>query len=256
MPCRSVSPVEPPVSRLKTPTARSSPLKAGCSSTTSCGIPLRAGSGISSPGLSPASSCSRIPISKSQDDLIKNVHLRTNNKANNASKTRPNSYRNSINSPRNSKLISRNSVEVLSYNEPAKCVESVCNSSESGQTRKFYGQIASQRDNKTGNGSRIAKQADVALTRKVGSRIPGPKIASSKFSTSSSSSSSSSSYSSSSTVLHASSTSASSSGSDAGSPDSGELMPMIDGTKKPVVLRSVENEPRPSPKDNFLEVRG
>ena len=187
--------------------------------------------------------------------MIKNVHLRPNNKANNASKTRPNSYRNSINSPRNSKLLSRNSVEVLSYNDPQKCVESVCNSSESGQTRKFYGQIASQRDNKTGN-SRIAKQADVALTRKVGSRIPGPstglsKIASCKFSTSSSSSSSSS-YSSSSTVLHASSTSPSSSGSDAGSPDSGELMPMIDGTKKPV-LRSVENEPRPSPKTTFLK---
>merc|ERR1719242_2055700 len=83
--------------------------------------------------------------------------------------------------------------------------------------------------------------------------IDGCKIASSKFSTSStSSSSSSSSYSSSSTVLHASSTSPSSSGSDAGSPDSGELMPMIDGTKKPV-LRSVENEPRPSPKTTFLK---
>merc|ERR1719331_3794245 len=80
---KSVSPVEPPVSRLKTPSARSSPLKAGSSSSSSsCGIPLRASSGISSPGLSPASSCSRIPISKSQDDLIKNVHLRTNNKAN------------------------------------------------------------------------------------------------------------------------------------------------------------------------------
>ena len=150
-------------------------------------------------------------------------------------------------------------MEVLSYNDPQKCVESVCNASESGQTRKFYGQIASQRDNKTGNGgSRIAKQADIALTRKVGSRIPGPstglaKIASSKFSTSSSSSSSSSSYSSSSTVLHASSTSPSTSGSDAGSPDSGELMPMIDGTKKPAVLRSVENEPRPSPKTTFLK---
>ena len=249
--CRSVSPIEPlPPSRLKAPIARI-PLKPN---TQSSGIPLRA-SAISSPtsGLSPASSCSRIPISKSQDDLLKNVHLRSTNKASNASKSRPTSYRNSINSPRNSKLMSRNSVEVLSYNEVQK--GSICSQGESGVPRKFYGQFPSQKDNRTGSGSRIAKNPDVGASRKVASRIPGPSAGlartnNSKFSPSSSSTSSTTSYAASTSPSFSYS---SSSGSDAGSPRSGLVQPMINETKKPVVLRSLENEPRSPSKTTFLK---
>ena len=246
-----MSPVEPPpASRLKAPSLRAGPKTPGT------GIPLRA-SGIASPspthGLSPASSCSRIPISKSQDDLLKNVHLRSSNKPSYASKSRPNSYRNSINSPRNSKLMSRNSVEVLSYNESQKGATSICNQSESAP-RKFYGQYTSEKDSPAGCGGRIARKPELGATRKVVSRIPAPssglpRTTNSKFSPSSSitSSTSSSAYPTSTSASTSPSFScSSSSGSDAGSPRSGDLQPMINETKKTAVLRSVENEPRPT----------
>jgi len=116
---------------------------------------------------SPSASCrnslagigegSRIPISKSQDDLLRNVHLRQTNKQTTASKQRPTSYRNSITSPRNSKLMSRNSVEVLSYNESQKNSASISSRSESS-SGKFYGQYANQKQNKHETTSKFTKK--------------------------------------------------------------------------------------------------
>jgi len=118
---------------------------------------------------SPSSSCrnspagigegSRIPISKSQDDLLRNVQLRQNNKQNTAGKSRPTSYRNSITSPGNSKLMSRNSVEVLSYNESQKNSTSISNTNESG-SRKYYGQFGTQKLSKHETTAKFTKKFD------------------------------------------------------------------------------------------------
>ena len=139
-------------------------------------LPLR----TSIPSLSTSSSCSkesssasgsrssltesRIPISKSQDDLLRNVALRTGAERLQRDKRpvssgkllRPTSYRNQ--SPRQSKLMSRNSVEVLAYTENQKNEK---NSALSETGRKYYSQY-----------SKVNKKYETAskFTKKFGSK--------------------------------------------------------------------------------------
>ena len=131
------------------------------------GLPLR----TSIPSLSTSketspspSSCSTrsslIPISKSQDDLLRNVTLRRENKDSVTGKLRPSSYRGSGSanpspSGRNSKLMSRNSVEVLTYTESQKN-----NSLHEIGARKYHSQ------NRVNNKHEAASK----FTKKFGSR--------------------------------------------------------------------------------------
>ena len=141
----------------------------------SSGLPLR----TSIPSLSSSSTCSkestntspstssrsssdsggsRIPISKSQDDLLRNVQLRNKRPGTGSSVAtklqRPISYRNTrTSSPRNSKLMSRNSVEVLAYTESQK---NNYNLNETSQ-RKYYSQY-SNKPNKYEAASKFTKK--------------------------------------------------------------------------------------------------
>ena len=160
---RSVSPVDSslPCLRPQAPASRSGP---------GSGQPLRS----SIPSLSSSSSKesssgsrsslteSRIPISKSQDDLLRNVALRSQTDrqrerrpVSSGKLLRPTSYRNQ--SPRNSKLMSRNSVEVLAYTE----TQQQENKTESETGRKYYSQY-----------SKINKKYETAskFTKKFGSK--------------------------------------------------------------------------------------
>ena len=158
---RSVSPVDSslPCLRAQAPATRPG-----------SGLPLRS----SIPSLSSSSSKesssgsrsslteSRIPISKSQDDLLRNVALRTQadrqrerRPVSSGKLLRPTSYRNQ--SPRNSKLMSRNSVEVLAYTE----TQQQENTAESETGRKYYSQY-----------SKVNKKYETAskFTKKFGSK--------------------------------------------------------------------------------------
>ena len=151
------------------------------------GLPLR----TSIPSLSTSSTCSkassspsnssrnsldpgsRIPISKSQDDLLRNVQLRRDPGRHVSGQgvagtklVRPTSYRNcsprnSRNcSPRNSALMSRNSVEVLAYTESQKqrnnsnLNDTNSKTGQAGQ-RKYYSQYSV---NKYENNSKFTKK--------------------------------------------------------------------------------------------------
>ena len=114
---------------------------------------------------------SRIPVSKSQDDLLRTVPLRRESKD---SKLRPSSYFCSSvtnGSPRNSKLMSRNSVEVLTYTESQK--NKTLNDSGA---RKYYGQ------NQTGSQTRGNNKHEAAakLAKKSAPRDPSLNQKSSK----------------------------------------------------------------------------
>ena len=175
---RSVSPVDTSVP-VYTPGHRSQDItrvKLGGNSVSSSGLPLR----TSIPSLSSSSTCSkessntspstssrsssdsggsRIPISKSQDDLLRNVQLRNKrpgqaNVGGGTKLQRPISYRNTrTSSPRNSKLMSRNSVEVLAYTESQK---NNYNLNETSQ-RKYYSQY-SNKPNKYEAASKFTKK--------------------------------------------------------------------------------------------------